>query len=40
MVAVILALLPYLLIRGPLNRTARHWYRSAATLNEGAGGLR
>ena len=33
MVAAILAVLPYLLIRGPLNRIARRWYR-------GVGGLR
>ena len=32
MVAAILAVLPYLLIRGPLNRMARRWYR-------GVGGL-
>ena len=33
MVAAILAVLPYLLMRGPLNRIARRWYR-------GVGGLR
>ena len=32
-VGAILALLPYLLIRGPVNRIARRWHR-------GAGGLR
>lgn len=31
-VAAILALLPYLLLRGPANRIARHWQRSAGEL--------
>jgi hypothetical protein len=31
-VAVILALLPYLLLRGPTNRIARHWHRGAGEL--------
>jgi hypothetical protein len=31
-VAVILALIPYLLLRGPANRIARHWHRSAGEL--------
>src|SRR5579864_9518383 len=31
-VAVILALIPYLLLRGPANRVARHWHRGAGEL--------
>jgi hypothetical protein len=31
-VAVILALIPYLLLRGPANRIARHWHRGAGEL--------
>jgi hypothetical protein len=31
-VAAILALIPYLLLRGPANRVARHWHRGAGEL--------
>jgi hypothetical protein len=31
-VAVILALIPYLLLRGPANRIARHWHHGAGEL--------
>jgi hypothetical protein len=31
-VAAILALIPYLLLRGPTNRIARHWQRGAGEL--------
>lgn len=31
-VAAILALIPYLLLRGPANRIARHWHRRAGEL--------
>lgn len=40
MVAAILALLPYLLIRGPLNWIARRWHRGATTPNQGDRGVR
>lgn len=39
-VAVILAILPYLIVRGVLNRIARHWHRGAATPDRSARELR
>jgi hypothetical protein len=38
-VAVILALLPYLVFRGLLNRIARRWHPGAAAPDQGARGL-
>ena len=35
-VAVILAILPYLIVRGVVNRIARHWHRGAATPDRSA----